>query len=495
MRANELSVLAKCAALGKKPPVGWVPDLKGIALLKHWFEKEWKKYNPGKKITSDNLKAHFKILLSENKDKTKVSAIARLYKLDLSTYPEWDMDEVANVIDGIGSSDKSRALYDFIRKDKIKPHTDTLIFFLEYASKLRDIKTEDRSEGVNTMDVHPFVSRKYEMQQMHNYVSDTKYRMIILGGISGYGKTALLNNFIKEVTLHNNVGHITRLYFKEGSLDKDYLLNELKEGAFVANNTGRTIVQYNELKNLSDWLALLSGKVLGTGKKHLIILDGFEYVLNKNLLIKDGILEDFIEFVIRVRETDAVLIITTNTLPVFRSRITAWHSNRIKRMEIGALPVEDAIIFASILDNDVQCPCGIKDMSKKELTQILNTCGCRPATIIELVAYLKNNGKRIEELGLEFVSLFALKHQGDIFRRLNNKQKDMLKFIAACEHPPAEGNLIKQLPAGDIEAVAASLRSVYLIKAESMKAVGGYILHPLMKKYIEISVLKRGGEG
>ncbi len=190
------------------------------------------------------------------------------------------------------------------------------------------------------------------------------------------------------------------------------------------------------------------------------------------------------EAVIRVRETDTLIVMTSNIMPQFRSSITAFHGNRIKKMEIGGLPTENATELFKILDNDTQFDCGTAKVSNKTLVGIAERFDCRPMTIIEFMAFLKDNSRKITQIDKKTINVFAYKHAAKIYTELNSEQKKIMDYLAKSKHAVLEEDLQQMLPDMDITPVLISLVKRYLIKAVSVNNSSECTIHPLMQKYL-----------
>jgi hypothetical protein len=508
MSLFRIQIQNECDRIGKNLPDNWDADETGLNILRSRFKNVWKESYSEDKITTTNLKDYFKHIINNEGEIRKKSALARFYNCEEALL-HGDVDKINLIIDGNyfdpalrkNRPDKAKAIYNFINnrqpeqpkhKEHNHPHVELMIFLLEFLEMLsvKEKKELVFSAAPPLVKLPLFVDRDHEMSLIQEHFSDKEVRLIMVTSQSGYGKTALVDNFIYSFKMQNEADQIINLDFKETVCQSiKYIGEKIIEVSCSEHEIKEINEQWQSCQTLQGKLKFLFDDLLKSHRRLVITIDSFENALDDKYNIKDISLQDLIEFIIKISNNHVIIILTSRIKLIFRNRITAPFSNRIKKIVLEGLNAQDGVNLFKELDSDPSCDCGTKDISTNELIQISELFEGRPKTIVDFIAYLKTNEIKIAQTNTELRQKMAIRSQNEIYDSLNDDQKHILERLAGYDHPVSLEIIKKDCPETDVQSVLFSLLRCDIIRAISNKGIREYIVHPLTKMFVNNPIL------
>lgn len=285
----------------------------------------------------------------------------------------------------------------------------------------------------NFVYIHPtkFFDRDKERASLRTSVFDRTDTIIVIKGGGGFGKTSLLDYFLKENLVKNNkifqpdkADELVIFNGQEGNIKFELLFErtaDLLKRARREDRNLRTLFQ----TNLSDEnrVALLFEEISRLGKVWFVF-DNCESALDNNNCFQDNRLQYFFDYACRVNNGFR-LFLTTREIPQFANNHLAFS------IEIqGSLPLDDAVNYLKSFNVNWR-------VAKKEdeyLRVLANKLGCVPKALYSFYDFFNQKRERPLVLSkvLENEELFADFERHDF-------EKGYGKLVA--EHFKVIGNL------------------------------------------------------
>lgn len=350
-----------------------------------------------------------------------------------------------------------------------------------------------------------FVDRIDEKQSLAEWLLGDE-KIVIIRGISGEGKTALMTEVVRAIVPDNTINHdrvkgILMFYFRHFSgkvLDVNLLDICKKADARLAKDEIKLgfALQYEEFRktNPSDIPEQIISNLcsaLNALGNIWIIFDNFESAL-ENGQIRDKEIESFVRFALN--QNNLRFLITSQVFPQIAG------VNNIRQCSIGELPANYAKEFlwskgAELKANHTDC--GLAEATDEQFDELFEKLNPSPISLISFTAYLETvcdtDGKGFEDV-LADETLFAgfadfddknkgarvlIRRQFDL---LSNVEQFILKALSifpnAIEFPVLQAILPLSL---EKEILLSTLKSNSLVRKSGRNL---YELLPLPKEVI-----------
>lgn len=334
-----------------------------------------------------------------------------------------------------------------------------------------------------------FINRTKELDSIKAYVADNDTRFLLLTGPGGYGKSAIIEKLINEITDNYNLESRTFKYNIDSIIWIDLSVEENRSVDTVFNMLSKTFVEtkaidykkaWNNESNLSNKLDFLFGRLLGRDKR-LIILDNFESILGNtkiNEQYKD--IEDFINAFLNINHT-SILIATSRRSLTLSNEIEGKHSSKKREIILDyGLPLDEAVSLIMKLDTDRLCE--EDDPKKNILKDVARKIECVPRTIETLIGILKNEDRNLSEFysEKEFEDLIANPTK-ELISGLKKEQKLIIEVLSVLSRPVKKDTIQSFFPDKQVWSQLASLKRCFAIKINQNKE---YYLHSIIQKVV-----------
>ena len=245
-----------------------------------------------------------------------------------------------------------------------------------------------------------FVNRKTEKENLENWLTTKSKKIIVIEGISGYGKTSLLMEVLHKLSrdgksLDEKLDAVLIFLCREGEGTFREVCKKADER--LGKNENNFLETYEIfLENTkdkpdeapADIIKDIIEKLKALGNVWLVF-DNFETVL-ENQIINQRHLQAFFE---KALQLDGLhFLLTSQKVPEFRVRAN------IEEVGVGILPETDALQFFKeegkrLKDNQIDC--GLAEIEKVDLEKLKNL-GFEfvPMAMVALVGYLQESYPR-----------------------------------------------------------------------------------------------------
>ena len=370
---------------------------------------------------------------------------------------------------------------------------DNLVLGLELENICPKIKYSDDRERIVpitiTGSLDHFINRTKELESIKGYVADNDTRFLLVTGPGGYGKSALIEKLINEVTDNYCLNNTTFQHSIDSIVWVDLSVEENRSIDTVVNLLCKTFPEnkssdykkaWNNESSLSNKLDFLFGRLLGRDRR-LIIFDNFESILNDtNISEQFKDIEEFINIFLNVDHA-AIIIATSRRSLTLSHKIEGKHGKRKKELILDyGLPLEEAVDLITSLDKDGLCD--TDDPKKNILREVARKIDCVPRTIETLIGILKNYDRNLSEFYTEeeFEELIANPTK-ELIAGLQKEQKQIIEVLSVLDRPVMRDAVQSFFPDEKVSRQLISLKRCFAVKLNKNRE---YYLHSIIQKVV-----------
>lgn len=329
-----------------------------------------------------------------------------------------------------------------------------------------------------------FINRTSELESLKAFVEDKQVRFILLTGPGGYGKSALIQKLIQEITDNFCLDNPVFKYDIDSIIWLDLGKEEARSIDALFNLVNKTSEPgksndyqkgWNSESSVSNRIEFLIGRLL-SGDRKLIILDNLESILNNTKISEADIdFEKFISTFLDI-DHDSVIISTSRRRLTLSPEVEGKHGLRKKEiiMDYG-LPAKEAALLLNILDRDGRCK--VEDLNQERLDKVVHTLQCVPRILESLIGVLRNEDRDIGEFvnDEEFEDLIANPSKELIFS-LSGEAKRIIEVISIFNSPVSREAVQSCFDDINVRNALISLKKCFAVKINEK---GQYHLHPI----------------
>lgn len=395
-----------------------------------------------------------------------------------------DWEPILKTRTGISGSDPDKAinsLLEGLAKEEIYGSND----ISDDTQELRDRIVPVAFSG----SLDHFINRTSELESLKNCIDDDNTRFILLTGPGGYGKSALIEKLICELTNHYCVEDSVFESEIDSIVWVDFRAEEARTIDAIFNLVNKTFPKtksddfhngWNSEPNFSNKLDFLFGRLLSRDRR-LIILDNFESILdNTKISEKYNDIEKFINSFLNIDHT-SIIIATSRRSLTLSPEIEGKHGLRKKEiiMDYG-LPTEEAIDLIIDLDSDGQCH--IEETGRDTLNHVVKQLNCVPRTLETLIGVLKNDERDISEFYKEgeFDNLIANPAK-ELINILKKEQKQIIEVLSIFNKSVKKEAIEFFYPDLNVNRLLVSLKRCFAVKMNENRQ---YYLHSIIQRIV-----------
>ena len=362
----------------------------------------------------------------------------------------------------------------------------------ELTAALARFEPPRRNIGNIFEDPQDFFDRTTSLNQLHDMLTNPVYRLIIIVGHGGIGKTFLLSKLGSEI--ERGELRLTEAATQLGAdglvsirCSKDYPLTLERLYSDIGRMLGPR--HYEELQNYwRDQSRSLEDKatfLLSTLQDgcYVLFLDNFEDVMAEDSTITEPGLRAFIEGCLRAREHAIRLIITSRRHPVLRPELEGAFGKRRGVVPLSeGLPDADAIALLKVKDRDNEL--GIHDASDATLLEVVHRLNGVPRSLVTLIGTLRNRGNQSLAHFIEDQAAFTRLEENparELFDSLTPNERIVVQTLAVFDLPADATALRAVLPemAERVDELLVRLHANHVVDEQQ----DGCTLHSLDKQY------------
>ncbi|BAU65947.1 WD-40 repeat-containing protein [Stanieria sp. NIES-3757] len=421
------------------------------------------------------------------KNLTQVKQVGAVKKVELTAVEKtilrgllcgYSPQQIANEIhwtSGSISVELTKGLYRYIETlterdlNTLKNWRDVVKWLEEARYKI----FQPQQDSLKELNVSRFYGREEELQQLKEWIVEQRYRLVLLSGITGIGKTTLAAKLAK--TIQPKFDYVFWKTIRSDSSLSSLLNNLLK--FFTGNQQNYLILTINE--QISLLMRYLSCYHC------LLIFDGLEVILEANKLA--GFYQEnytnYSQLLKRIAEEShqSCLLITSQDEP---ADLFLLQQNPIKSLSLGSLGTAAKEIFRE------------QGLAEPHLWQYLIIRYSGNPLVLKLIAAI------IKDIfGGNISDFLGMKTEIDVmlptlFKQLLSKQFERLsmleKKVMYCLASHRQSVTLKKLQEyikppvylSDLTQALVSLKRRSLIEVTSLSNKSAFTLQPLVMKYV-----------
>jgi hypothetical protein len=330
-----------------------------------------------------------------------------------------------------------------------------------------------RQDWSEEPDISSFYGRENELQQLEEWIVEQRYRLILLSGMTGIGKTTIAAKLAK--TIQTKFDYVLwRTIGRDSSLST--LLNSLLK---VFTSEGETDLPVT----INEQISLLMKYLFSY--RCLLIIDGLEAILEANNLA--GFYQEnytnYSKFFIKIAEQShqSCLIVTSQDEPF---DFVLLQNNQFKSLKIGGLgEASRGILMQQGLSDYISWQKLIKRYCGNPLVLKMISAIIKEIFGGNVTEFLEQN----TELDVILPSPFRerLRQQ---FKRLSSLEKKIMFSLAMAQQPLTLNQLQKDIKPtvhfSELTQALIFLKQRSLIEVTSLSNKSVFALQPLIMKYV-----------
>ena len=318
-----------------------------------------------------------------------------------------------------------------------------------------------------------FINREKEIRQIKDFLYSDK-KILQIHGPGGYGKTALVSKIIEDIKKEKSFDHVIYLSNFESntiSLEKILfaLLNHIEDYSTeeIIKETGQSLE--NKLNLIFMALAR---------KKFIVVLDHFEYFINKEGDITDEATKRFLNYFLRCEGDDKIIIVTRRKFFLESD----YFFNLTQELKIsGGLSEKHGIEYLKKEGKRV----GLQKEDEDILRRAVQLTQGIPKILNSIISILMRNPTlKIKDI-IDNRRLFSEKilknFMNKEFSYLEDKEKEILEWLTIMDRPVTEKEL-SSLSGIEVDKYLSSLVKDSFIEFDISQKL--FYISPVIKEYI-----------
>ena len=428
------------------------------------------------------------------KNLTKIKQIGAVRKVEFTTIEKtilrgllcgYSPQQIAAKIywtSGSLSVELTKGLYRYI-ETLTERDSNTLKNWRDIAKWLEEAgykKLKSHQDLSEKPDIYSFYGRENELQQLEQWIVEQQYRLVLLSGLTGIGKTTIAAKLVQKINpkfdyvIWRNIGQ----YFSFSTL-----INSLLEVFIGDRETDLPVTVNQKIFLLMKYLFAY---------RCLVILDGLEVIFEVDNSASFH-QENYINYsqffrIIAEQHHQSCLVVTSQEEPI---DFLLLHNNKCKSLTIGSLgEASSGILMQEGLPNCVSWSKIIKRYCGNPLILKMICAIIKEIFGGNVTEFLEQN----TELDVILPTAFTEKLEQQ-FKRLSTPEKNIM-FSLAMAQKPLTFNQIQQevkptVHFSELTQALIFLKKRSLIEVNSLLNKSVFTLQPLVMKYVFVEYQKK----